>query len=123
MKISELQPRMGNVNIEAEVVEKGDVREFTKFGKVGRVCNAVVKDDSGKVKLTLWNDDVDKVNVGDKVKLSSGYVNEYQGEMQLTTGRAGKLEVTGSGESDPADSPAEEKAPAQSELDIEEEDI
>ena len=102
MKISELQPKMGNVDITVEVVEKGDVREFQKFGNTGRVCNAVVKDDSGTVKLTLWNDDIDKVNVGDKITLTNGYVNEYQGDMQLTTGRQGKMEVVSSGGEAPA---------------------
>ncbi len=97
MKISELQLRQGNVDIEAEVIEKGDVRTFEKFGKTGRVCNAKIKDDSGEIALTLWNEDIDKVNVGDKIKLTNGYVNEWQGEPQLTTGRMGKLEVVGKG--------------------------
>lgn len=96
MKVSELQPRQGKVDIIVELVEKGEVREFSKFGKSGRVCNATVKDDSGTIKLTLWNDDIDKVNVGDKVELKNGFVNEYQGEMQLTAGRFGSLEVVGS---------------------------
>ena len=93
MKISELQPKQSGINVEVVIVDKGDVREFTKFGKVGRVCTAVVKDDSGQINMTLWNDDIDKVKVGDRVKLTNGFVNEWQGEMQLTTGRAGQLEV------------------------------
>jgi replication factor A1 len=101
MKISELKPKMGGVNAEFEVVEKGDVREFNKFGKSGRVCNAIVQDDSGKIKLSLWNEDCDRVNVGDKLKMTEGWVGEYQGEMQLSTGRAGKLEVVGKGEASP----------------------
>ncbi len=92
-KINELKPRLGKVDIEVEVVSKGDVREFNKFGTTGRVCNATAKDDTGEVKLTLWNEDIDKVKEGDKVKITNGYVNEFQGEMQLTSGRFGKLEV------------------------------
>lgn len=95
MKLSELKPKISGVNVEFDVIEKGDVREFNKFGRSGRVCTAVVKDESGQVKLTLWNEDVDKINVGDRVKLTEGYVSEYQGEMQLTTGRSGKLEIIG----------------------------
>ena len=45
MKISELKPKQSGVNIVAEVVEKGDVREFSKFGRAGKVCTVVVKDD------------------------------------------------------------------------------
>jgi len=93
MKINELKPRQGKVDIEVEITEIGDTREFQKFGKPGRVATAVAKDGSGEIKLTLWNDEIDMVKVGDKVKITNGYVNEFQGEMQLTAGRFGKLEV------------------------------
>ncbi len=93
MKVSELQPRQGKIDIELEIVELGDIREFERFGKPGRVANATAKDDSGTIKLTLWNDEIDQVKVGDKIKISNGYVNEFQGEKQLTAGRFGKLEV------------------------------
>ena len=62
------------------------------FGEEGK-RRILVKDDSGEIKLTLWNDDIDNVNEGDKVHIINGYVNEWQGEMQLTTGKFGKLEV------------------------------
>ena len=94
MNIADLKPRMGKIEIEVTVKELAQVREFDKFGKKGRVCNATVTDDSGKeIKLTLWNDEIDKVKKGDKLKITNGYVNEFQGEMQLTAGRFGKLEV------------------------------
>lgn len=47
MKISELQPKQGNVELKAEIVDISPVREFQKFGKAGRVANATIKDDSG----------------------------------------------------------------------------
>lgn len=93
MKLSELQPKQSEVNVEVEVIDLSEVREFTKFGRVGRVCTATVKDDSAQMNMTLWNDDIDKVKVGDNLKLTNGFVNEWQGELQLTTGRAGQLEV------------------------------
>ena len=93
MNISELKPRQGKVDIEAEVVDKGEVRTFNKPNFSGKVCNATIKDDSGKVSLTLWNDEIDKIKVGDKIKISNGYVSEFQGEMQLSAGKFGKLEV------------------------------
>ncbi len=93
MKISELEPRQGKVDIEAEVVSIDEPRTFNKFGKEGRVANATIKDDSGEMKLTLWNDDIDKVKVGSKIKITNGYVNEFQGEKQLTAGKLGKIEI------------------------------
>ena len=93
MAIKDLEARQGNVNLTLNITDKGEMREFEKFGKKGRVCNATGKDDSGSITLTLWNDDIDKVNVGDTVKIENGWVGEWQGELQLSTGKFGKLEV------------------------------
>ena len=93
MKIAELKVRQGKVDVEGEIVDIGEAKTFQKFGREGRVVNATLQDDSGKITISLWNDDVDKVKVGDKVKITNGYVNEFQGEKQLTAGRFGKLEI------------------------------
>ncbi|MBI2655351.1 hypothetical protein HYX06_02915 [Candidatus Woesearchaeota archaeon] len=98
MQIKDLKPKQGSVDVIVDVVDIGDVREFNKFGKPGRVSTAIAKDETGDIKLTLWNEDIDKVKAGDKIHLTNGYVNEWQGEMQLTTGRMGKMEVVGKAE-------------------------
>ena len=95
MEIKDLKIREGNVNITVDIVDVGEVREFDKFGKTGRVATAVAKDETGDVKLTLWNEQIDQVKAGDKVQITNGYVSEWQGEPQLTTGKMGKLEVLG----------------------------
>ena len=95
MAIKDLKIREGNVDLVAEVIDKSEVREFQKFGKAGRVCNAKIKDDSGEISLTLWNEDIDKVKIGDKIHITNGWVGEWQGEPQLSTGKFGKLEVVG----------------------------
>ena len=93
MAIKDLQARQGKIDLEAEVIEKETPREFAKFGKVGKVCNAKIKDDTGTVKLTLWNEQADQVNLGDTIKITNGFVGEWQGELQLSTGKFGTLEV------------------------------
>lgn len=99
MQVKDLQARQGKIDIELDIVDVGDVRQFEKFGKSGRVVNAIAKDDSGDIKLTLWNDDIDKVKPGDRIKITDGYVSEWQGEKQLSTGKFGKIEVIGESES------------------------
>lgn len=96
MKVNELQPKQGSVDIELEITAVDEPREFQKFGMTGRVANATGKDDTGEIKVTLWNEQIDQVKAGDKIKITKGYVNEWQGEKQLTTGKFGQLEVLGS---------------------------
>jgi replication factor A1 len=92
MKIKDLVAKQADVDVEGKITEKGDIREFSKFGKLGRVCSAKLKDASGEIILSLWNDQVDEFSVGDKVKVTKGYVNEWQGEKQLSSGKFGKIE-------------------------------
>lgn len=93
MNIEELKAGQGKVDIEVEVVDISDVRTFSKFGKDGRVATAKVKDESGEIDLTLWNENIDGVSVGDKLKIENGYVSEFQGNTQLTAGKYGTLSV------------------------------
>ena len=93
MKITEVQANQGKITLEAEIVSKEEPRTFNKFGKEGRVCNALLRDASGEITLTLWNDDIDKVNVGDKIKLENGWCSEFKEQKQVSAGKFGKLEV------------------------------
>ena len=118
MKISELNIGQGNVEVEGTIKELDEAKTFNKFGKDLSVANAMLQDDSGSIKLTLWNDDVTRFNDGDKLKVVNVYVNEFQGEKQLTSGKFGSLEkVDGSAPAEPSEStesaPADEEAPAE----------
>ena len=92
-KISELTTGQGKVDVEAEVKSVEEPRSFNKFGRELKVANALIFDDSGEIKLTLWNQEIEKVQAGSKIKITNGFVNEFQGEKQLTAGKFGKLEV------------------------------
>lgn len=93
MKLIDLKNGQGKVDVEVVVKSKNDTRIFNKFGKDMKVANAIVSDDSGEMTLSLWNDDADKVNIGDRVKVTNGYVSEFNGKKQLSSGKFGKLEV------------------------------
>jgi replication factor A1 len=91
MTIKELKSGQGNVNVQGVITEVGEIRIFNKFGRELKVANAVLKDDTGTIKLTLWNDEAIKYKEGDEIKIENGYVNEFQGEPQLTAGKFGKI--------------------------------
>jgi len=94
MKISDLSEGVRVPEIDVEIVDKSETREFVgRYGGGGKVCDATVKDDTGEIKLTLWNKEIDQVQVGDKVRITNGYVKEWHDRLQLSAGRYGKLEV------------------------------
>jgi replication factor A1 len=95
LKIKELRNGMRRVDVEAKVLEKTPTREVMSRYKdvVHRVATAMVSDDTGQIKLTLWNDQIEQVNKDDNVKIENGYITTFRGEMQLNIGRYGKLTV------------------------------
>lgn len=95
LKIAELKDGMKRVNIEAKVVEKGETREVTsKFkDQTYKVATVTISDETGMIKLTLWNEQIDKVNVDNNVKIENGYVTSFRGETQLNVGKYGMLTV------------------------------
>ncbi|HLG23893.1 MAG TPA: SOSS complex subunit B family protein [Candidatus Nanoarchaeia archaeon] len=123
MKVKDLKAKMGNVDIIIDVIDIAEPREFQKFGKPGRVANAIAKDETGDVKLTLWNDDIEKVKAGDKIHITNGYVNEWQGELQLGTGRMGKMEIVGKADASVAKKEEPVASEPEQDISVEEEDI
>lgn len=107
--VSELNTGQGNVDVEGTVTEVGEKRTFNKFGKELTVVNAMLKDDSGSIKLSLWNEDAERFKEGDKIKIVNGYVTEFQGEKQLTSGKFGRIEKAGEGGDEEGGSGGEEK--------------
>ena len=95
VKVGELSPTSRAVNVTAKVVSKSEVRNIAagRDGAPHRVCDALVGDETGCVYLTLWDDNIEKVNEGDTVNIKNGYVNLFRGNMRLNVGRYGTLEV------------------------------
>ena len=82
------------INIEGTVERKGETRTVNKkAGGTIDVCDAYLVEDVGEIKLTLWGDDIPKISDGSKVKITNGYTNTFKGEVSLTKGKYGQLEV------------------------------
>jgi ssDNA-binding replication factor A large subunit len=93
MKIKDIKVGMSNVNVEASVVDKSESRSVqTKYGR-REVADVLLEDETGRIKASLWEDQIGKANVGDKVKISGAYVTEFRGELQLSIPRKGSIET------------------------------
>jgi len=95
LKIRDLRNGVKNVSIEGKVTEKSETREvLSRFkDETHKVATAIITDDTGSIKLTLWNEQINQVNVNNTVKVEKGYVTSFKGEIQLNVGRYGKLTV------------------------------
>ena len=95
MEIKDLRNEMKRVTVEAKVVEKGETREVRSRYKdeTYQVADATIADETGSIKLTLWNEQIDQVDVGNKIKIENGYVTSFKGEVQLNVGKFGTMTV------------------------------
>jgi replication factor A1 len=95
LKISELNVGMKSVSATGKILEVSEPREvMSRFSnRLNRVATAVLSDDSGKIDLTLWNDQIEMVKLEDTATVENGYVTEFRGVKQLNVGRYGTLKV------------------------------
>jgi len=86
---------MKRVSVEGRVVEKGDTREVRSKYKdeTYRIADAMVADETGSIKLTLWNEQIEQVDVDNIIKIENGYVTSFRGEIQLNVGKFGKMTI------------------------------
>ena len=95
MKINELRDGMRRISVVAKVIEKSEPREVRSRyrDETYRVADAIISDETGKIKLTLWNQQIEQVNVDDTVKIENGYIRSFRGEIQLNVGKYGTLTI------------------------------
>jgi len=95
-KVKEIGRGMNNITIVLKIVSKSKERiVMTKYGE-SRVATAVGEDETGRINLTLWRDQIDMVNEGDVIKLIGAFVTEFRGQLSLNIGKGGKIEVISS---------------------------
>jgi replication factor A1 len=96
VKIENITAESGPVNFVAKVVSVFDNKEFTRNdGTIGRVGNIIVGDETGKIKVTLWDNMADLVKAG-KVKAGqtlqiSGYAKQGYSGVEINVGNNGVL--------------------------------
>jgi len=91
-QIKDLRIGMKAVTLKAEVVEVSDTSfVVTRFGNYASVANALVSDETGKIKLCLWNEQIKSVSVGDTIQVENARISAFRGEKQLRVGKNGNL--------------------------------
>jgi len=87
-KISEIRADMGDITILAKVVDPGEARDFTRRdGSVGRVRSITLGDDSGKIRLTLWNDKAEmEIEEGETLEVINAISRERYGQVEIQAG-------------------------------------
>lgn len=86
LKVKELLAGMRGITIPLRVLRMYELREFTRNDKPGKVASFLAGDETGVVRVTLWNEQTDKfigVVDGDTVLVKDATVKDNQGRLEL----------------------------------------
>ena len=85
-----------DVNVCGLVLGTDSVRTFSRDdGSEGRVSNLTIGDETGRIRVTLWDDRADRaeeIDPGTAVEIVDGYVREREGSLELHVGDRGAVD-------------------------------
>jgi replication factor A1 len=85
-----------DVNLRGVVLDTDSIRTFDRDdGSEGRVSNLTLGDETGRVRVTLWDERADRaeeLDAGQSVEVVDGYVRERDGALELHVGSRGAVD-------------------------------
>jgi replication factor A1 len=108
--IESLTLGQSDVSLQGLVLGTDSIRTFDRDdGSTGRVANLTLGDETGRVRVTLWDERADRateLDPGTAVEVVDGYVRERDGDLELHVGDHGAVEeIDESFEYDPETTP------------------
>ncbi|WP_433625869.1 single-stranded DNA binding protein [Halomicrococcus sp. NG-SE-24] len=94
--VDDLSLGLSDVNLRGKLLDTDTVRTFDRDdGSQGKVSNLTVGDETGRVRVTLWDERADlaeELDPGISVEVVDGYVRERDGSLELHVGNRGAVE-------------------------------
>jgi replication factor A1 len=92
--IKDLRNGMRHINLKAKILEVAEPKHvFTRYGNHASVAKASIADETGTIKLCLWNGQIGSVSAGDTVQIENARVSAFGGEKQMSLEKTGTLNV------------------------------
>ena len=90
--IRDLRVGMNHVSLKAKVLEVTQPKHVvTRYGNLVSLAKALIADETGTIKLCLWNGQMAAVSAGDTVQIENAQVSAFRGERQMSLGKTGTL--------------------------------
>ena len=94
LKIGQLRFGIKGVNVLAKIIEIPPTKEvITRWGSQAWVSNIKLADETGSIRVGLWNDQITMVNLGDEIEIKNCSVARFAGDLQLRLGRKSTISV------------------------------
>jgi|ERR1035437_6476621 replication factor A1 len=94
LKIEDLRVGMKKINVSAQVLQTAEPSKVhTQFRDNAVVSNASIGDETGKILLCLWDQQINSVHTGDCIEIKNAHVAMFKGEKQLRLGKNGTITI------------------------------
>ena len=96
-RIGDLTLGLSDVTLRGKVLDTDSIRTFGRDdGSEGRVANLTLGDETGRLRMTLWDeraDEVEEIEPGSSIEVIDGYVRERDGNLELHAGNRTVIET------------------------------
>ena len=93
-KISELRFGMKGINLLAKIIEIPITKHvLTRWGAEAYVSNVKLIDETGSIRLGLWNNQIGTVHIGDEIEIKNCTVSRFIDQPQLKLGKNSTMAV------------------------------
>ncbi len=86
VKISELKPDMNKVTTRVRVLETQEPKTVNTRKGPRTISEAIIGDETGRTKLTLWGNAAGSVEKGSAIEIRSAWTSVYKGQVMLNIG-------------------------------------
>jgi len=101
-KIKEIMAGLRGVEVVGRIIKKYETRTFNKNGREGRVSSLLLGDETGVLRIVLWDENhinqVEQMKENDIIKVVNSYAKENQGFRELHLGNRSELILNPEGE-------------------------
>ncbi len=86
VKVRDLKPGMENVNLEVRVIETSEPKTIQTRKGVRTISEAIIGDDTGRVRATLWGRKAGTLHEGEAVRIEGAWTTSYRGRVVVNIG-------------------------------------
>ncbi|MFP3190300.1 MAG: OB-fold nucleic acid binding domain-containing protein [Thermoproteota archaeon] len=91
VKAKDVRKDMNNISIRGKIVSIEEEKIVNTINGKAKIARAIIEDETGRVNLTLWNEQIEKIGIGKVIEIHRAYVVHYKGNLSLNVPRNGKI--------------------------------
>ena len=122
LKIKDIQPYMKHIKVTGKLIALFDLVEFKKDSNPGKVRNAILGDETGRIKVSFWHhatEKIENITTGTILRLSNISSKDNNGAVEISVSTPDAVEINPEGVT--IDTIAEMKTPKKKIVELEHE--